>query len=69
MQANRTDGGTAPCTTLVVRRTTRVVQHTSPHKNVPVLPVVVVKLMGVALGIALMDPTHRYAGLTPHLTP
>jgi hypothetical protein len=31
--------------------------------------VVVGKLVGVALGIVLVDPTHRYAGLTPHLTP
>ena len=30
---------------------------------------VVGKLAGVGLGIALMDPTHRYAGLTLHLTP
>eukprot|EP00966_Prymnesium_polylepis_P292020 6744029-Prymnesium_polylepis.1 len=30
---------------------------------------VVVKLMGDALGIALMDPTHGYAGLTPHCIP
>ena len=27
------------------------------------------KLMGGALGMTLVVPTHRYAGVTPHLTP
>eukprot|EP00966_Prymnesium_polylepis_P121518 2808464-Prymnesium_polylepis.1 len=35
--------------------------------NALVLPVVVEKLVGVALGTVLMDPTHRYAGLTPQV--
>ena len=34
-----------------------------------VLSVVVGKLMRVAMGIALVDPTHRYTRLAPHLTP
>ena len=38
------------------------------YNNAAALSVVVGKLMGGALGMALMDPIHRYAGVTPHLT-
>ena len=43
--------------------------HIWHQNNALILSVVVGKLMGVALGIALVDPTHRYTRLAPHLTP
>ena len=42
--------------------------HVRHCSNASVLSVVVGKIMGGALGMALVDTTHRYAGLTPHLT-
>ena len=43
--------------------------HVRHFSNTLVLSVVVGKLMGGALGMALVDTTHRYAGVTPHLSP
>ena len=42
--------------------------HIQHYTNALTLSVMVGKLMGGALGMALMDPIHRYAGVTPHLT-
>ena len=37
--------------------------------NALALSMMVGKRMGGALGMALVGPTHRYAGVTPRLTP
>ena len=39
------------------------------YTNALDLSVMVGKLMGGGLGMPLVGPTHRYAGVTPHLTP
>ena len=43
--------------------------HVQHYTNALALSVMVGKLMGGALGMPLVGPTHRYAGVTPHLTP
>jgi hypothetical protein len=43
--------------------------HVQHYTNALALSVMVGKLMGGALGMPLVVPTHRYAGVTPHLTP
>ena len=43
--------------------------HIQHFTNALTLSVVVGKLMGDALGMALVGPTHRYAWITPHRTP
>ena len=43
--------------------------HIQHYTNALTLSVMVGKLMGGALGMPLVDPTHRYTGVTPHLTP
>ena len=42
--------------------------HIQHYTNALTLSVMVGKLMGGALGMALMGPIHRHAGFTPHLT-
>ena len=42
--------------------------HIQHYTNALTLSVMVGKLMGGALGMTLMGPIHRYAGVTPHLT-
>ena len=42
--------------------------HVQDYINALALSVMVGKLMGGALGMPLVGPTHRYAGVTPHLT-
>ena len=43
--------------------------HVRHCSNALVLSVVVGKIVGGALGMTLVNTTHMYAGLTPHLTP
>ena len=43
--------------------------HVQHYTNALALSVMVGKLMGGALGMPLVGPTHRYTGVTPHLTP
>ena len=43
--------------------------HVKHYTNALDLSVMVGKLMGGALGMPMVDPTHRYTGVTPHLTP
>ena len=43
--------------------------HVRHCSNGLVLSVVVRKIMGGTLGMDLVDATHRYAGVTPHLPP
>ena len=43
--------------------------HVQHYTNALALSVMVGKLMGGGQGMALVGPTHRYAGVTPHLTP
>ena len=43
--------------------------HVKHYTNALDLSVMVGKLMGGALGMPLVGPTHRYTGVTPHLTP
>ena len=43
--------------------------HVQYYTNGLALSVMVGKLMGGGLGMTLVGPTHRYAGVTPHLTP
>ena len=43
--------------------------HVRHYTNALILSVVVGKLMGGALGMTLVDTTHRYARLTPRHTP
>ena len=43
--------------------------HAQHYINALALSVMVGELMGGALGMPLVGPTHRYAGITPHLTP
>ena len=43
--------------------------HVQHYTNALALSVMVGKLMGGGLGMPLVGPTHRYAGVTPHLTP
>ena len=43
--------------------------HIQHYTNALALSMMVGKLMGGALGMALVVPNHRYAGVTPHLTP
>jgi hypothetical protein len=43
--------------------------HVQHYTNALPLSVMVGKLMGGGLGMPLVGPTHRYAEVTPHLTP
>ena len=43
--------------------------HIWHQNNALILSVVVGKLMGGATGMALVDTTRGYAGVTPHLSP
>ena len=43
--------------------------HVQHYTNALALSVMVGKLIGGALGMPLVGPTHKYAGVTPHLTP
>ena len=43
--------------------------HVQYYTKTLALSVMVGKLMGGALGMSLVSPTHRYAAVTPHLTP
>ena len=43
--------------------------HVQHYINALALSGMVGKLMGGALGVPLVCPTHRYTGATPHLTP
>ena len=43
--------------------------HVQHYTNALALSVMVGKLMGGGLSMTLVVPTHRYAGVTPHLTP
>ena len=43
--------------------------HVHHNTNALALSVMVGKLMGGALGMPLVSPTHRYAWVTPDLTP
>ena len=42
--------------------------HVQHYTNALALSVMVGKLMGGDLGMPLLSPTHRYAGVAPHLT-
>ena len=42
--------------------------HVQRYTNALALSVMVGELMGGGLGMTLVGPTHRYAGITPHLT-
>ena len=41
--------------------------HVQRYTNALALAMMVEKLMGGALGMPLVGPTHGYAGVTPHL--